>query len=133
MLFFMRGWTVRNRNPVSKPGMVTCPVADTLLALIYIDNEKEYDEPKQGMTRWGFVLARSATSDWSEGRVAMAQMVMDSELTISSGISESVGWQCTSVMCSRTSFDGRGIMARVENNERDSSSDTVASQTGPAP
>lgn len=49
----------------------------------------------------------------------MAQMVMDNDCTISSGISESVGWQCTSTICLRTSFDGRGCMDVVSVNRRE--------------
>lgn len=49
----------------------------------------------------------------------MAQMVMGNDCTISPGISESVGWQCTSTICLRTSFDGRGCMDVVSVNRRE--------------
>lgn len=61
----------------------------------------------------------------------MAQMVMGNECITSSGISESVGWQCTSTICLRTSFDGRGcidVVSVKEGNKRNDSWYVTASQ-----
>lgn len=61
----------------------------------------------------------------------MAQMVMGNECIISSGISVSVGWQCTSTTCLRTSFDGRAcidVVSVKERNERNDSWYVTASQ-----
>lgn len=59
----------------------------------------------------------------------MAQMVMGNDCTISPGISESVGWQCTSTICLRTSFDGRGCMDVVSVNRRETKRNVVSASS----
>lgn len=101
--------SVENRDVVRAPRMETWHiVVSYVLKSLTIQSEEKLDIPKHGVTLSGHCLAKLATLTWSSSLVAIAQMCVFRSAIAEAEISLSVGWQCASITCLRTSSGGRG-------------------------